>query len=253
MASISSTATSSISSLDTRSNSRLIVGGLITRESSNQENPFPPATARVCSANREPYEIPSPYALSLTSGVESNHFQDQPPDTLTLSVRRTTAYGSWITPQTAQPKDNLETCRISNASSQRIVSSDFNSPPQLLELWIKSFLDGCWSNTQSDLYAARVVSYGPWTAKSTPDILAKMFRAQYTRAFTDPWVFNTGTSRVTEFLEAVTSCLERERGLLLSLEFRACLRRSALNAFHLTIDLVNVFPVLHTHRLLTSV
>jgi len=248
MASIFSTATSSISSLDTRPNSRLIVRGLITRESSNQENPFPSATARICSVNREPYEIPPLYALSLASGVESNNFQNQP-----LAVRRTTTYGPWISPRTARPKDDLEACRISNASSQRTVSSDLNSPPQLRELWIKSFLEGCWSNTQSDLYAARVVSYGPWTAKSTPDILAKMFRAQYARAFTDPWVFNTGTSRVTEFLEAVTSCLERERGLLLSLEFRACLRRSALDAFHATIDLVNVFPALHTHRLLTSV
>lgn len=239
MASTASTTISSTSSLVTHPDSKLIFGGLVTRKSCNQGGPFPLTTAHIVSANREPIDTPSPYALS---GVGSNRPQSRYRTVLPLTVRHTVA--------SAEPRDNLETYRILNPSSQRTIST--NSPAELRELWYNSFLNGCWSNTLSDLHTAGVVSYGSWTDKSTPNLLAKMFMAQYSRAFTNPWVFNTGTLRVIKFLEAVGRQLKKERGVLSFLEFRASVRKSAVDAFHLSIDLVNVFSLLHDQTQLIS-
>lgn len=239
MTSIPSTTASSVSSLDTHPDSRPTVSDLITPKLWNQRDPFRLTTANIRPTGRVLDEIPfSLHALSFTSGVESELYQSWPP------VGQTVTNGSWTAPQSEKPKSGPAIYSTPNASSQRAVSSNSaNSQAQLRELWYKFFLNGCWSNARSDFYAACLVYHGPWTDKSTSNLLAEMFRAQYTRAFTNPWVPNSGTSRIIEFLGVVEKQPKKGRGTLAFVEFRASVRQSALNTFHLSIDLVNPFPL----------
>jgi hypothetical protein len=113
---------------------------------------------------------------------------------------------------------------------------------QFLEPWHDSFFNGCCSNTRSNLYATCLVSCGPWTEEGTPGLLATMFMSQYSRTFADPWVSNTAAPKVINFLTAVENQLNEQRGTLMFLKFRACVRQSALDAFYLSIDFVSPFP-----------
>lgn len=249
MASTTPTTSSSVSSpVDTTPDSSPVD---TTPKPRRRGEPFRPTTTHtVHSFNRVLDEISSSlYTLhSLTPGVEPEPCESRPPNSaLSSTVRQTTTNGSWITPRTAKSEDNPLTYPTPNASSQRTADST-DSREQFRELWYGSILDGCWSSTRLDLNAARVVSYGFWADKSTPNLLAKMLMLQYVRLFTDPWVFNTGTLRIIKFLQEIEEQLKRERGVLEFLDFRASVRQSALDAFHISIDLVSVFPCCITAR-----
>ena len=240
MAPTASTTISSVSSPNTHPDSDPIIYGLITRKSKNQREP----SRTVRSFDRVLDEISSSlHALrSLTPGVEPEPYESRPLNGALSppTVRRAATSGSSITPPPAKPEDNLLTYPTSNVSSQRTT----DSREQFRELWYALILEGCWSNTRSDLNATRVVAYGPWADKSTPNLLARMIMTHYAYFFTDPWVFNTGTLRIIKFLESIEERLREERGMLGFFDFRASVRRSALDAFHLSIDLVNVLPPL---------
>jgi hypothetical protein len=233
MASVTSTTVSSAPSLHTPTDTDPILNSFFTHELWNRGGPSQLTTAHAHSPNQES-EI-----LSLPTGVEDNFVQDRLSDALPLAVRHVATYRSLTIPQSAKPEDDPLAYRISNTLSQQTVSHDSNLLKRLQGRWQTSILIGCWSGARPDLHAACVVSYGPWTAESTPNLLANMFRVQYTRAFTDPWIVNTGTSRILNFLKVVGGRLEKDMGSLLSLQFRACVRRSALDAVHRSLDLVS--------------
>ena len=231
--------------MGTRPESRLLLRGRICRKPSNGEDDLSLTTGSVHPANQEPEEI---YSTSGPSSVGSSRPQSQLSDALSLALGQTLTDGPWINLRSV---DNIPRIYPAfEASSQLIASNNSNSVAQLRELWYHSFDDGCWSNEQWDLYATHLVACGPWFDISTPNLLAKMFMSQYFRVFANPWAFSTGTLRIMRFLEAVENHLKEQRGMVMLLKFQVCMRQAALDAFHLSIDLVSVFPLTHCLRYL---
>jgi hypothetical protein len=135
----------------------------------------------------------------------------------------------------------LETSLVPNPLS-------FNNSGSTLQrraLWCDYFSKGCSSHGLSNLSAKLLVSYAPWTDKSTVGLLANMFREGYCQVLICPRVVNTAASRVITFLKAVENWVTIKRGAWTSIEFRASLRKTAIDGFYLSAELVNISPVTH--------
>ncbi|KAF9781727.1 hypothetical protein BJ322DRAFT_1111655 [Thelephora terrestris] len=220
-------AAASFAPMDIRSESRLLTVWL-----SNREDTFPSATTVIHPVLQDPYETYSSDTPLLPSSVGSSSPQNQPPDALSLTERLIPPGISWIAPQPVN--DILGTQRVSEGPTQLTLS---NEPVSALrEPWFNSFSEGCSTNTQSDTYAARLVSSIQWTNEPTFDLLAEAFRSQYSLAFAGPWVSNTATSRIMVFQKAVENQLVEQMSEVNLLIFQACVRKSALVAFDLSID-----------------
>jgi hypothetical protein len=233
MASFPSAGTS-FAPMSTRSESRLLTVWL-----SNREDTFPSATAVFHPVLQDPYETYSSNTPLLPSSVGSISPQNQPPDALSPTGRPILPDSSSLTPQSVN--NVLAAKRVSEGPNQLTISDGPDSA--LREPWFNSFSEGCSTNTQSDMHAARLISSIQWTNEPTFDLLAEAFRSQYSLAFAGPWVSNTATSRILVFLKAVEKQLDEQMGEVNLLIFRACVCKSALVAFNLSIGFVNAFPL----------
>ena len=207
---------------------------------SDRDNTSPFTPALIYPAIQEPLETPSLDALLFPSSIGSSNPQSLPFDGLPPGETQILTDSFWIA---TQPVDgvHLKAHCASQDRTQLTIPDD--SDPMLRELRWDSFFDGCSTNSQSDLYAARLVFFGSWTDESTPNLLARMFRSQYSQAFTGPWVPNSATSRVIALLKAVEKQLGKQMGTVTLPIFRACVCHSVVEGFHLSINRVRIISL----------